>query len=117
MGIKQFFEIFVFPFMAVLIINAGKFFVDDRLPEWKDANDTALDIVLLAAGAITLIYTRLMSSQVIYEACIGDAAIATVLLGIRFSHRKLRISAGWFGGIFELILGAGSIIWVIKIAK
>ncbi|MGC2635754.1 MAG: hypothetical protein WA294_01145 [Acidobacteriaceae bacterium] len=121
MGWIDLFHDLAIPFVAGLAMTLLKLMADGKLVSWDDSNDIALDLVLIAAGALAVLYGRPehLSPDAMYDAGVGDLFAAVILLLLRFQRRLKgqhgRLPAiGPVGGLLQLTIGSAAIIWTVK---
>ena len=109
------FHSLVIPFLGGFSLTLAKLIADQKLLSFDQANDIALDMVLLGVGALGAFFIKGGTVEATVDAGIGDAFLAVILLYLRFRRKRLNIEqVGALAGIGQLVLGAGAIIWTIK---
>jgi hypothetical protein len=110
----------VIPFLGGFSLTLAKLIADQGLLSFDQANDIALDMVLLGVGALGAFFIKGGTVEATVDAGIGDAFLATVLLYLRYRRKRLSLAVdgdlapeGAVAGIGQLILGAGAIIWTV----
>ena len=115
----EIFHAFVIPFLGGLTLTLTKLIADRKLLSFDESNNIALDMVLLGIGALGTLYIRKGAVEVTVDAGMVDAFLAAVLLYLRFHRKHSRTGrrnpppTGPVSGIFQLMLGAGAIVWTI----
>ncbi len=114
------FHSLVIPFLGGFSLTLAKLIADQGLLSFDQANDIALDMVLLGVGALGAFFIKGGTVEATVDAGIGDAFLATVLLYLRYRRKRLSLAVdgdlapeGAVAGIGQLILGAGAIIWTV----
>jgi len=115
------FHSLVIPFLGGFSLTLAKLIADQELLSFDQANDIALDMVLLGVGALGAFFIKGGTVEATVDAGTGDAFLAVILLYLRFRRKRLSVESsggippvGVFAGIGQLVLGAGAIIWTIK---
>jgi hypothetical protein len=119
MNWTDFFHTLIIPFLGGFALTLLKLIADQKLLSFELSNDIALDLVLLAVGALGAFYIDQRTVGKVIDAGIGDAFLASILLYLRYRRTSLmRAGAlpaiGPAGGIAQLTLGAGAVIWTVK---
>lgn len=110
----------IIPFFCGFALTLLKLIADQKLLSFDESNDIALDLVLVAVGALGALYVNRGAVEATIDAGVGDAVLAAILLYVRFRRTHLaQASAGVppriapVSGILQLILGAGAVTWTI----
>lgn len=114
------FHSFLIPFIGGFSLTLLKAVADRKLISFDESNDIALDLVLVAVGALGALYIRKGAVEATIDAGIGDAFLASVLLYLRYRRMYLGVSRGGvaprigpLSGMSQLLLGAMAVIWTI----
>ena len=110
----EFIYTFVVPFLCALIVTAGKLMADNKLISTAEANGTALDMILVAAGAAVVVYAH-RPVEGIFAAAVVDASLGVILLLMRYYRRhKHLVRVGSWTAAIEVLLGATAILYTAR---
>jgi len=80
----ELFHNFVVPILLGLCVTALKIIGDRKEPSFDEANGIALDLVLISVGALGAFYMKGRSAETAFDAGVGNAVIAVILVFIRY---------------------------------
>jgi len=119
----------VIPFLGGFVVTVLKLVADDKEFTWNEANDIALDLVLIAVGTVGYFFVSsndASAASVIESARdkavdggIVDAVIGALLIYFRWHRRKKSGPRGPLPpvgvpmGVFQLFLGIAAIVWTV----
>jgi hypothetical protein len=112
------FHSLIIPFLGGFSLTLTKLIADRKLLSLDQANDIALDMVLLGVGALGAVYIKGGAVEATIDAGIGDAFVAAILLYLRFRRQHLTregssTKVGLISGIVQVFLGACAILWTL----
>jgi len=115
------FHSLIIPFLGGFALTLGKLIADHKVLSFDESNDIALDLVLIAVGALGAFHIGGGSLIVTIDAGIGDAFLAMILLYLRTLRKRMGLKnsghvkpVGAIQGLFQLALGVIAIIWTMK---
>jgi hypothetical protein len=109
-----FHKVFI-PLIGGLSLTGAKLIADGKLVSWDQANDIALDMVLLAVGALGAFFISGGTGEQVLDGGIGDVFLGVILLYLRYDRRmqnKAPFSPGM--GVAQLMAGFAALLWTIK---
>lgn len=112
------------PFLMALTLSLFKKLAEDDIPSLADANDTALDLIFVSLGAMSVIGTKSWTAEKYLSAFAGNLLLAALLLTVRAyrrrnvrSYTKLGLSpppVSISHAAIELLIGVSSILWTVN---
>ena len=127
-----YFHELLIPFLGAFALLLGKAIADHEPLSFDDSNDIALDLVLVALGAMGALYSNPGAAKAlgvtgavraVIDAGTVDVFLALLLLYVRFKRNRngKKVNGSlvlprvkWLSGSAQLILGMVAVIWTIK---
>lgn len=114
---------FGIPFIMAICLTLGKKLAEGELPSFEDANDAALDLIMVSIGAMAVYHAAGWTADQFQGAAAWDVLLAMGLLtnrGHRVRVRAKMVAAGksiapvgQIEGLFELIAGMVAVYMTI----
>jgi len=124
MQILDIYHQFGIPFLLAVTLSLLKLLAAGQVPSLDDANDTALDLIFIAVGALSVMNKADWTGEKYLSAFAGDLLLALLLLTaraerLRKNAKLLKTGAkappvSTLTGILELMIGAYSILWTVN---
>jgi hypothetical protein len=112
--IDVFYKLFI-PLIGGLSLTGAKLIADGKLVSWDETNDIALDMVLLAVGALGAFFISGGTGEQVLDGGIGDVFLGVILLYLRYESRiNATTSVTPKMGIAQLALGFAALFWTVK---
>jgi hypothetical protein len=110
----------VIPFLGGFALTLGKLIADRKMLSFDESNGVALDMVLIALGALAAFHIEGGGLTATIDAGVGDAFLAMILLYIRSVQRSALSRphgstrpVGLWAAVGQIILGMASIVWTV----
>jgi hypothetical protein len=113
---------FFVPFIMAVCLTLGKKLADNNLPSLEDANDVALDLIMVSIGAMAVFHATGWTADQFQSAAAWDVLLALALLTRRAQRVRTRASlkagrkvvpVGIVEGLFELLAGLMAVYMTI----
>jgi len=114
----EIFHSLIIPLLGGVALTLAKLIADHKVFTFNESNDIALDMVLVAVGALAAFRIKGAPVYETVDAGVGDVFIAAILLYIRYVRKRHdpvnppRI--GRLSGIAQFLLGLTAIYWTLN---